>query len=861
MPCAREASSPWAWLAGPASAWPGPWSDGTEQDAGIARQAYFTHPATDALPPLLFNGFPPSTACLVAGLVGFPSVCAARSSAMPLEPLGLGDGLPEPSTPDSQLLSRSCPAPRRSGCCWARSATSRCCSSRCRPLPEGERIRLLRPGPPPGRPEHRHRVAGLPPARASTSSRSWRTPTPACSPRPWPASSSGELPCSAPPSPASRPARSSSEWNGGDAQDAALDGTRLPDSDCLKGTTSVFDPAAGAWTFDLTFAAQAWARLDDPWPTRAILLRPVGAPNLAYGDPDLSTNFIVSLADGKAAEGQRPVRPLPDGSPRRRRRRPTARAAPSDHRPPADSVGERRQRHRPRAGRLRPPRPAATSASGGLQHRLRGGPSCTSTSDPAHVGLGRSCGCLHLLWPGPSPSAARCWPGPLARRRPGALTQLMETAMMMSGELVAGAGGVPVAAACGRSRTPTTPSSEMPDIVVSGRRLRLRRRWLRAAPGYGDRFARAGPFTGHRTALGLRAGTGVRLRQHPQAGAAWGVAAPAAPPGRRWRQPRADPGGSDRTGVADGALTLAVHAPVAGVAPLPSVAFEQVQAASTGATSPRSRARRCWVATTSRCCSGTTSTRPTRAIQACRELADWRPSSWSAAAAPSRSRRAASTPSRPRCRTSRPGVTEAGLQGLHWYLAASMSYAQQADLLAQYVKANFGDAKVGAIVTGTPNFGDAADAWEDAVARQGINYARTLRHPKGSNSWITSYASEPQGRGRRGAVHAHRARRLHPVHPAGRHPGLPARSTSASASARASAPCSGRAAPTSTAASSSRRSPASTGPGPNVPKFFAAGGRSSASPTDDLGFSPVVRWPGSGTGCSSATSGPTAAPT
>ena len=25
------------------------------------------------------------------------------------------------------------------------------------------------------------------------------------------------------------------------------------------------------------------------------MLRPVGAPNLAYGDPDLSTNWIVSL--------------------------------------------------------------------------------------------------------------------------------------------------------------------------------------------------------------------------------------------------------------------------------------------------------------------------------------------------------------------------------------------------------------------------------------------------------------------------------------------------------------------------------------------------------------------------------------
>ena len=31
------------------------------------------------------------------------------------------------------------------------------------------------------------------------------------------------------------------EWNGGPAQGAALDGTRLPDVDCLTGTTGVFN--------------------------------------------------------------------------------------------------------------------------------------------------------------------------------------------------------------------------------------------------------------------------------------------------------------------------------------------------------------------------------------------------------------------------------------------------------------------------------------------------------------------------------------------------------------------------------------------------------------------------------------------
>ncbi len=110
-----------------------------------------------------------------------------------------------------------------------------------------------------------------------------------------------------------------------------------------------------------------------------------------------------------------------------------------------------------------------------------------------------------------------------------------------------------------------------------------------------------------------------------------------------------------------------------------------------------------------------------------------------------------------------------------------MSYAEQADLLAQYVKQNFGDAQVGAIVTDTPNFDDAVDAWEDAVAARASTTPRTLRHPKGNNSWITSYASDLKDDGVEVRVHAHGAGRLHPVRPAGRHPGLPARSTSASA--------------------------------------------------------------------------------
>jgi branched-chain amino acid transport system substrate-binding protein len=94
-----------------------------------------------------------------------------------------------------------------------------------------------------------------------------------------------------------------------------------------------------------------------------------------------------------------------------------------------------------------------------------------------------------------------------------------------------------------------------------------------------------------------------------------------------------------------------------------------------------------------------------------------------------------------------PGVTEVGLTALKQYFAISMTYAAQTELLAQYVKKNFAGKKAAAIITNTPNFDDAANAWDKAVKAQGLSYYKTLRHPKGNNSWINTYASEMASNG------------------------------------------------------------------------------------------------------------------
>jgi hypothetical protein len=88
-------------------------------------------------------------------------------------------------------------------------------------------------------------------------------------------------------------------WNAGRGQGASLDGSRLPRTDCVTGTTGVFDDKTRTWHFDLTFAVQAWTEGTDgdTLDNQGVMFRPVGAPNLAYGDPDFSTNWVVSLAD------------------------------------------------------------------------------------------------------------------------------------------------------------------------------------------------------------------------------------------------------------------------------------------------------------------------------------------------------------------------------------------------------------------------------------------------------------------------------------------------------------------------------------------------------------------------------------
>ncbi len=203
--------------------------------------------------------------------------------------------------------------------------------------------------------------------------------------------------------------------------------------------------------------------------------------------------------------------------------------------------------------------------------------------------------------------------------------------------------------------------------------------------------------------------------------------------------------GSNRTGVSADAINLAVHAPATGAAPLPTESFErandlywlwltQVQGQK---VLGRSQVRVAFK---------DDKYTPNTAIQACRELAS---SAFMlvGGGGTDQIQACAQYANQAKVPYLSAGVTEVGIDDLDYYFASSMSYPAQTELLAQYVKKNFAGRKVGAIVTNTPNFDDAASAWDAAVKQQGIDYYKTLRHPKGNDSWITTFASEMRGAG------------------------------------------------------------------------------------------------------------------
>jgi hypothetical protein len=266
--------------------------------ASVSREAYFTYPITQTAPPLIRNGFPPATACLVAGLAGVPQVCGTEAQQVAAL-LGLSDGLPIPITPDSDLAQPiALPGTTPVGMFGGQTRYVSLTALTLPVLPAGQRFgsfELVLS-------EDGFNFAVESPALRKAvlqAQGQGEAQDPAKVADAITAALTGDVPLATQTITGIEACPITDPWNAGRAQSASLDGSRVPRTDCLTGTTGVFDQKTRTWHFDISFAVQAWTEGADgkQLANQGVMFRPVGAPNFAYGDPDFSTNWVVSFAD------------------------------------------------------------------------------------------------------------------------------------------------------------------------------------------------------------------------------------------------------------------------------------------------------------------------------------------------------------------------------------------------------------------------------------------------------------------------------------------------------------------------------------------------------------------------------------
>jgi hypothetical protein len=85
------------------------------------------------------------------------------------------------------------------------------------------------------------------------------------------------------------PIAADAEWEAERGQPAAS----IPEADCLYGANAQYDEDGTEAVFDLTFAMQAFDEGTAGF--NGFLIRPANLPNLAYGDPDVTNNKMLSF--------------------------------------------------------------------------------------------------------------------------------------------------------------------------------------------------------------------------------------------------------------------------------------------------------------------------------------------------------------------------------------------------------------------------------------------------------------------------------------------------------------------------------------------------------------------------------------
>lgn len=268
------------------------------EQAKVAATGYYTSPVNDALPPVLTSEVPPGVVCIVTGIAGASQVCGDQVQQLKAllsgTPLDVSDGLPLPESADPQLPQPVAPGTLPVGLLGGKQRYASYLKIELPDVPaehEVARFDLVLHQAPNAvnfafeSPAFRRAVL------SALAAYEEKGPEPfqeffellvSQELEPFTQMPTGIEACAI-----TEPAKAGAQSDGA-----------IPASDCiLHGATGVYDADAGTWTFDMSLAMGAWA---GGTPNHGIYLHPVGAENVAYGDPDPSTNFVVSLADGSA---------------------------------------------------------------------------------------------------------------------------------------------------------------------------------------------------------------------------------------------------------------------------------------------------------------------------------------------------------------------------------------------------------------------------------------------------------------------------------------------------------------------------------------------------------------------------------
>ncbi|HEY3239495.1 MAG TPA: ABC transporter substrate-binding protein, partial [Acidimicrobiia bacterium] len=199
-------------------------------------------------------------------------------------------------------------------------------------------------------------------------------------------------------------------------------------------------------------------------------------------------------------------------------------------------------------------------------------------------------------------------------------------------------------------------------------------------------------------------------------------------------------GNVDRTGVTDKTIKIGIHAPVTGAAPFPQNAFDKGKdvywkhLAEKGGVFGRN------VEIVFR----DDQFNPSRAVQVCREMVEQEKVFALIGAAGSEQitacARYAASSGVPYLSG---GVNEDGLTGLPTYFAVSMTYSQQAPLLAQLAKNKIGKSKIAIVINNTPALNETQRTMTAAAQQAGLEIVRNSRIGKNaSDSELLSEANQ-----------------------------------------------------------------------------------------------------------------------